>query len=209
MASDTPASANRPLVVGLTGGIGAGKSTAARLFQQLGVPVLDTDDVARDVVAPHSDGLAAVRERFGDAVVNASGALDRTRLGQHVFADDDARRDLEAITHPRIRARVLDWIVRQTAPYCVVVVPLLFETGFDALVDRVAAISLDAQTQFTRVVTRDHRDADQVRLILRAQLPDATRRARADDVLRNDGSRHALTTQIIALDRRYRAMVTT
>ena len=209
MASNKTAGANRPLVVGLTGGIGAGKSTAARLFQQLGAPVLDTDDVARDVVAPHSDGLAAVRERFGDAVVNASGALDRTRLGRRVFADTAARRDLEAITHPRIRAHALDWIVRQTAPYCVVVAPLLFETGFDAIVDRVAAISLDAQTQLTRVVARDQRDAEQVRLIMQAQLPDAIRRARADDVLRNDGSRDALTTQIIALDRRYRAMVTT
>ena len=203
----TPPAATRPLVVGLPGGIGAGKSTAARLFQQLGAPVLDADDVARAVVAPRSEGLQAVVKRFGAAVRLPSGDLDRARLGQYVFADEAARRDLEAIVHPRIRARILDWISQQNAPYCVVVVPLLFETGFDAIVDRVATVSLDAQTQLTRVAARDQRDVEQIQSIMQAQLPDATRRARADDVLRNDGSRQALAAQIIALDRRYQTMV--
>jgi len=194
-------------VVGLTGGIGAGKSTAAQLFQRLGAPVLDADDVARAVVAPHSEGLRTVMKRFGTTVRHASGVLDRVRLGQYVFTDEAARRDLEAILHPRIRTRILDWISQQSTPYCVVVVPLLFETGFDAIVDRVVTVSLDAQTQLTRVAARDQRGVQQIHSIMQAQLPDATRRARADDVLRNDGSRQALAAQIITLDHRYQTMV--
>ncbi|MFO1435586.1 MAG: dephospho-CoA kinase, partial [Gammaproteobacteria bacterium] len=119
------------LVVGLTGGIGSGKSTAAHMFADLGAPIIDTDAIAHDLVQPGSVALVEIAARFGESVLGADGALDRKRLRQLVFADPSKRIQLEGILHPLIRARVAEELKTITAPYCILVVPLLFESGWD------------------------------------------------------------------------------
>jgi dephospho-CoA kinase len=196
----------RFLRIGLTGGIASGKSTVAALFAGLGVPVIDTDEIAREVVLPGSAGLAEVVAAFGPAVLDPAGALDRRRLRSLVFADDGARRRLEAITHPRIEAATLAACDRAGGPYQLLVVPLLFESGFARHVDRILVVDCEAAIQRDRLLRRDGEEPAQVERILRAQLDPATRRARADDVIRNDGDREQLREQVQKLHERYVAL---
>lgn len=201
-----PQPAGHILRIGLTGGIASGKSTVATLFADLGVPVIDTDELAREVVRPGSSGLAEIVASFGAAMLDASGALDRRRLRALVFADAGKRRQLEAITHPRIEAAAMAACARAGGPYQLLVVPLLIESGFDRHVDRVLVVDCPPATQRRRLLERDSEDPGQAARILAAQLDPAARRARADDIIDNDGDLARLRTQVGALHERYLAL---
>jgi dephospho-CoA kinase len=194
------------LRIGLTGGIGAGKSTVAEVFAGLGVPVFDADRVARELVEPGQPALAEVVAAFGDSVLAPDGRLDRAALRARVFADDAARARLEAILHPRVMDRLEALARAADADYCVLVIPLLVETGQADQVDRVLVVDLPEELQVARVVARDGGGLEAARAILRAQASRAERLAVADDVIRNAGDRAELGRAIEALDRRYRGL---
>lgn len=191
------------LAVGLTGGIGSGKSTVADCFAALGVPLIDADVIAREVVAAGTAGLASVVEAFGREIVDDTGALDRRRLRERVFADDTARRQLEAILHPLIRAEMRRQVADCTHPYCIVVVPLLLESGQRDLVQRVLVVDVPEEVQVARTCTRDHVSEAQVRAIIAAQIPRDDRLARADDVITNDRDDAHLRREVARLHARY------
>ena len=190
-------------MVGLTGGIGSGKSAVCRLFAQLGVPVIDADVVAREVVEPGQPGLEAIVEAFGEEVLGSDGRLDRARLRELVFSDPERRKQLEALLHPRIRAEMDRRIAAVEAPYCIRCVPLLVETGQSADVDRVLVVDVPVETQLRRTLARDGGRRATVQAII-----EATRDQRlqvADDVLDNDGDLESLRRRVEMLHDRYLA----
>ncbi|MDI5932708.1 dephospho-CoA kinase [Halomonas kalidii] len=195
------------MIIGVTGGIASGKSTVARAFAALGIPWVDADDVAREVVEPGEPALAEIAARHGRRVLLADGRLDRRALREIVFADEAERRWLESVTHPRIRERLLAHLARlqaRGAPYVLLVSPLLFESGQHRLVDRRLVIDVPEALQIARTAARDDVDEAQARAIVAAQMPRAERLALADDVIDNGGDEQALAAQVAALDRRYR-----
>ncbi len=194
------------LVIGLTGGIGSGKSTAADLFAARGVPVIDADAVARELVEPGMPALTEIESRFGHSVITAEGRLDRAELGRQVFADSSARSDLEAILHPRIRERMQAQLRKLDAPYCLLVIPLLVETGQRDLVQRVLVVDAPEATQRQRIAQRDARSSAQLDHILAAQADRQTRLSAADDVIHNDGDLAGLEAQVEALHQKYLQM---
>jgi dephospho-CoA kinase len=195
------------LVVGLTGGIGSGKSAVADAFAALGADVTDTDRLAHAVTAPGEPGHAGVLAAFGPAYARPDGSLDRARLRERVFADADARARLEAILHPLIRAAAAREVAAWTSPYGLLVVPLLLERGgHKDRVQRVLVVDCPEAVQVRRVMARSGLSEAAVRAIMAAQLTRAERRARADDVLDNSGPLAAIAPQVAALDRRYRAL---
>jgi dephospho-CoA kinase len=195
------------LRIGLTGGIASGKTTVARLFAALGIPVIDSDELAREVVAPGTAGLEAIRSRFGPGVIQADGSLDRRALRNVVFSDPQARRDLEAITHPAIR-ELMDRRSREAdGPYQILAIPLLVEGGARRPgIDRVLVVDCPEELQVRRVMLRDRSSEDGARAVLSAQATRAARLAVADDVIVNDRDVAALRDQVEALDRRYRSL---
>lgn len=193
----------RPFVVGVTGGIGCGKSTICRGFEALGAPVVDTDEVSREVVAPGSAGLAAIEARFGHDILQADGTLDRRRLRSIVFANEADRQWLEALLHPLIRARTDEHVRAAAYPYCLVCIPLLVERGGGNRVDRVLVIDCPPAVQIERVMARDKLTAPEVEAIMRTQAPRAGRLAAADDVIENIGDVETLQPAIRALHQRY------
>lgn len=199
----------KPLAVGLTGGIGSGKSLVAKSFMALSVPVICTDTIARELVEPGQPALREIAERFGRAVLLPDGGLDRAAMRQRVFADADARAALERILHPRIRAEVSSRITAAgAAPYVVVDIPLLAETGssYRSLLDRILVVDCNAAERRQRVMLRDGVTAEQVDAMMAAQAPDDVRLALADDVILNEGSAEELADRVAALDRKYRML---
>jgi dephospho-CoA kinase len=186
--------------IGLTGGIATGKSYVRSKFEELGVPTIDADVLARDAVAPGSEGLTAVVARFGPGVLDAGRALDRRRLAHIVFADAGARRDLEAIVHPFVRAQADAWF-RQLDPaqhpIAIADIPLLYETGGDTLYEAVIVTACDPEEQVRRIVARDHISETEARQRLAAQMPIEEKVRRATYVIRTDGS-HADTDRQVA-----------
>jgi dephospho-CoA kinase len=177
--------------IGLTGGIAAGKSSVARVLRELGVAVIDADTLAREVVARDSDGLAAVVAMFGNEVLDSHGNLDRERMGQRVFADPEARKALQAITHPRIGQLSAQRIAEAragSAPYVVYEAPLLVEVGAHKGLDGLIVVSAPENTQMSRAEVRDGLGAEQARQRIAAQLPLARKLEVADYVIANDGS---------------------
>ena len=192
------------LVIGLTGGIAAGKSTATAFFQDRGVPVIDADEVARDVVAAGTAGLSAVIAAFGPQILQADGTLDRRRLREVVFADPAARHRLEAILHPLINTQIRARLQQVTGPYCVLAVPLLIESAnLRALVSRVLVIDVPEDVQLARLMQRDRMSAEQCRAMLAAQASRAQRLEGADDVVDNATDITALTRQLESVHARY------
>jgi dephospho-CoA kinase len=189
--------------VGLTGGIASGKSFVADCFSALGVPVIDTDVLAREVVAPGAPGLDAVVRAFGPGVLQADGSLDRIRLRAIIFADPEARRHLDALLHPLILRAAEERCRQLPGPYQLIVVPLLYESGFDARVDRVLAVDCPERLQRERLARRDADSPDQIERILAAQRPGAALRTRADDRIDNAGSLDATRAQVVELHRDY------
>lgn len=194
------------LIIGLTGGIGSGKSTVARYFAELGVPIVDADVVARELVAPGSPALREIRAEFGDEVLRADGGLDRARLRELVFADAVRRRALEAILHPRVYAEMARRIAALAAPYCIAVVPLLLETGRRDFVDRVLVVDAAEDVQRARAQRRDGATAESVQAVMQSQLERSARRRAADDVIENHADLAALRQHVEALHRRYLAL---
>ncbi|CAM3912673.1 dephospho-CoA kinase [Vreelandella rituensis] len=195
------------MIIGLTGGIASGKSTVVRAFESLGVPWVDADDVAREVVQPGEPALASIAERFGTAVLQEDGSLDRRKLREIIFNDPKQRLWLESVTHPQVRKRLLEHLERLQASqpaYVMLVSPLLFESGQDALVDRSVVVDVPEEIQLQRTLARDDVSESQVRAILAAQLSRQERLSRADDVIDNSGSETEMREQVAQLDQRYR-----
>lgn len=189
--------------IALTGGIASGKSTVAKLFTALGARLIDTDQIARDIVAPPSTVLERIAARFGPEVITTAGTLDRAHLRGIVFADPGARRDLEAITHPAILAEVARQSATLGGPYQLVAVPLLLETGTERDYDRVLLVDVSPETQRRRLMARDGMDAAAAERMLAAQVSREARRAAADDIIDNEGDLAALVPQVEALHRHY------
>ncbi|OLO03759.1 dephospho-CoA kinase [Salinicola socius] len=196
-------------VVGVTGGIGSGKSAVAEAFGALGIGWVDADHVAREVVMPGEPALVAIAQRYGPTILDANGTLDRRALRARIFDDENERQWLERETHPRIRQRLLTHLerLRDTgAPYCLLVSPLLIESGQHQLVDRILVVDAPRDIQIQRTLARDGVDQRQVESILAAQSPRERRLAAADDVIDNGGDRHNLQEQVARLDARYRQL---
>lgn len=192
------------LVVGLTGGIGSGKSTVAGLFAAQGAAVIDTDDIAHSLTRSGGIAIPALRAEFGDRYIGDDGALDRAAMRALVFSDPTARRRLEGLLHPLILAQAESALAQASAPYALLVVPLLPQApAFRRLVQRVLVVDCDEATQLARVVRRSRMTEAEVRAIVASQTPRSERLALADDVIRNDGDLDALSDQVDALHRRY------
>lgn len=191
------------LVVGLTGGIGSGKTAVSDAFARRGVPVIDTDVIARELVAPGQPALDEIAAQFGPQCLDADGGLDRRFLREKVFADPRLRQRLEAILHPRIRRAVHDRLAELETPYCLVVIPLLVEAGMGDLVHRILVVDVPEALQIRRVMGRDRVDEAQVRKILSAQAGREQRLKQADDVIVNDADLATLDARVADLHQKY------
>jgi len=198
MTADPP-----PFRVALTGGIASGKTTVANLFAELGVPLIDTDVIARQVVEPGQPALAEVVKAFGPDVLDAEGRLDRRRMRQRIFSDPAARQRLEAILHPAIRAEMERQSCAAGGPYHVVVIPLLAEGKRRDHVDRVLLVDVPEELQIQRLMMRDRVTHEQAEASLNAQATRAERLAMADDIVRNTGRVDDLREDITKLHAKY------
>lgn len=193
-----------PFVIGLTGGIGSGKSAAADEFARLGATLVDTDAIAHALTAPGGAAIDAVRSLFGDRAIDASGAMDRAWVRARVFADPEARRRLEAVLHPLIRRESTARVRAAPGPYVMLVVPLLIESqDYRARVDRVLVVDCPVELQVARVSARSGLSEEEVRRIIAAQVSREARLAAADDVIDNSGSLEALRSQVQQLHAQY------
>lgn len=194
------------LRIGLTGGIGCGKSVACGIFEELGVPVVDADQLSREVVAPGEPALAAIAGLFGSSILAADGSLDRGRLRETIFAEPSLRQQLEALLHPLIKQRLIARVEALHAPYAILAIPLLLEAGWRELVDRTLVIDCPEELQIRRTVKRDGVDRHQAEAIVSAQMRRSERLQHADDIILNDGDLDQLRRQIYDLHQRYLSM---
>lgn len=193
-------------VVALTGGIAAGKSAVSRRFEALGIHVYDADVAAREVVAPGSEGLAAIAAHFGPEVLDASGALDRASMRQRVFGNDAERRALEAITHPRVRTWLRERVLADDGPYCLLAIPLFAENhDHYRWVDRILVVDAPESLQLQRLMQRDGIDEALARRMIERQARREQRLSLAHDVIENSGDESALDRAVAELHARYLA----
>jgi len=197
------------LRVGLTGGIGSGKSTVCRLFAELGVPVVDADLIARQLVDVGSEALAAIVQQFGTDILNGDGSLNRSRLRTRVFADTQQRQQLDAIMHPRIYASIEIAVSQLRADYCMIAIPLLVETGKTSIVDRVLVVDCPESMQIQRVIARDQIDAQQAAAMIASQAGRQRRLDAADDVIDNSHPLSQLAEQVKSLHNSYLLLAST
>jgi len=196
-------------IIGVTGGVASGKSEVTRRFEALGVAVADADIAARTAVAPGSTGLASIVAEFGESVLAGDGSLNRTAMRQRVFNDDDARRRLELIVHPLVRAQLRRECEAATGPYAIAAIPLLAEGGGRAAypwLQRILVVDVAVEVQRARLMQRDGIDDALAERMITAQASRPQRLAIADDVLVNDGALELLGEQVAALHRRYQAL---
>lgn len=192
------------LTIGLTGGIGSGKSTVSAEFERLGIPVIDADQLSRQLVEPEQPALQQIVRQFGEGILTANGELDRRALRDIIFRDKAARHQLESILHPAIREAMHQQLAELEAPYALLVIPLLLETGrqhYD--IDRILVVDVPETLQLERVKRRDAVNDDEAAAILASQVDRQTRLAAADDIIHNDGDLTQLQQQIQQLHRRY------
>lgn len=195
------------LIVGLTGGIGCGKTSAAKVFETLGADVVDTDSISHALTGPKGAAIEAIRQAFGEKYITRDGALNRPSMRALVFSSKAARRMLEAILHPLIKTEVMRRTTDFRGPYGIIIVPLLFETeGYLDIVQRVLVIDCCEDIQLARTVARTGMEEQAVRAIMSAQLPRKERLLRADDVIVNDLDVDHLERQVEALHRKYLAL---
>ncbi len=190
-------------VVGLTGGIGSGKSAVSQRFERLGIKVVDADIASREVVKPGAPALTSIRQHFGADVIQADSTLDRARLRAVVFANPDERKWLERLLHPRINAYLERELASAQSPYAMLVSPLLMESGQARLANRILVVDVPEHVQLERTMARDANDAAQVKAIMAAQTDRMARLAKADDVITNDAGFDALDARVAALHQRY------
>ena len=191
------------LTIGLTGGVASGKSLVESQFRALNVPVLDADQVSRDVVAPPSAALDEVARQFGSEFITPEGGLDRRRMRELVFTDPGAKKRLEAILHPHIRQRLLQWRDAQTAPYCMISVAILLEAGMNTLVDRVLVIDVPVETQLARLTARDNITETLANNMIATQTQRQVRLDAAHDVIQNIGTPEQTRREVERLHRLY------
>lgn len=192
------------LSIGLTGGIGSGKSEVARMFNQLGVPVIDADVIAHRLVQPDTAALSEVIDAFGEAILTPAGKLDRTKLASIVFNSPEMKKQLENIIHPRVREQIRAYKDKyKNEPYILIVIPLLLESAQRDLVDRVLIVNATESVRIQRVQARDDRSEEQIRAIIQNQADDAERQAAADDSLDNNGSLDDLQLAVTKLHQQY------
>lgn len=198
---------SRYSVIGLTGGIGSGKSTVARMFGALGVHWVDADDVARQVVEPGTQALNAIADHFGEDILQDNGGLDRAALRQKVFEDPEQRRWLEGLLHPTIREELIRQLSPEnySLPYVMLVSPLLLETDQHQLVERVVVVDVPEETQIDRTMARDGNSREQVERILAAQMPRTARREKADEIINNAQPLELVEVTVRALHQRFMA----
>jgi dephospho-CoA kinase len=195
----------KPYIVGLTGGIGSGKSSAARIFAEFGATIVDVDAISHALTAANGPAMATIRVAFGASAIDADGALDRAAMRHMVFADPAARKKLEAILHPMIRSEAdRRCLAASTSSYVVLVVPLLIESGdYRQRCDRIVVVDCSEANQIARATTRSSITAENVKSIMAAQSSRAERLAAADDIIQNDGDLSALRSRVDALNRKY------
>lgn len=194
------------LKVGLTGGIASGKSTVTGYFHELGVPIIDADEIAREIVKPGSEGLSRLVTAFGPGILRSDGYLDRRQLRQKIFSNAEERERVNRLLHPLVRQQIQKALNKiSEAPYVLIAAPLLFESGLDKDMDRLVVVDCDETTQIHRLLHRDNIDLEEARLAMKAQMDRQKRRERADDVIDNNGSLKSLKTQVEKLHRRFLA----
>ncbi len=191
------------LRIGLTGGIGSGKSTVCRQFAKYGIPVIDTDIIAHDIVKPGEEALTLLTETFGHDILHADGSLNRQALRTLVFQDEAKRRQLEGLLHPLIRRRMQALLKCQTSPYVILAIPLLFEKGWQSEVDRILVVDTTEALQRSRTMARDGMDAQTIQRIMQSQTSRQRRMAEADDIIHNDADYDKLERQVEALHQHY------
>ena len=191
--------------VGLTGGIGSGKTLVSNMFAELGIPIIDADEISRELTATaDAPGCRAIRERFGPDFFLADGQLDRRKLRETVFTRPQRLRELEAILHPLVRSRIeseLERLEKEGHPYCIVSIPLLIEAGMGDLVDRIIVVDAPESLQIERVMQRDASSADEAKNILARQASRKARLSHADHIIDNSTTPEATHEQVVALDR--------
>ena len=194
-------------VVGLTGGIGCGKSSTSQFFSDLGIDVIDTDVIARQLTQPNGSVISLIQNTFGSSVIAADGALDRNKMRDLVFANSESRHKLEQILHPLILKAVIRRIKQSQAPYVIVVIPLLFETNdYNHLIQHILVIDCDEQQQLLRTMERSNLSEQKVRSIMATQVTRETRIQKADDVILNNQDIEYLKAQILLLHHKYLAL---
>jgi dephospho-CoA kinase len=196
------------LKIGLTGGIGSGKSTVCRLFMDLGVAIVDADVIARQLVEPGQPALSRLVDHFGQQILGTDGSLDRAKLRDLVFSDADKKQRLEDILHPLIYAQIAEEIGRLRGDYCIAAVPLLLETGKTHVVDRVLVVDCSVETQLERVLNRDKLSREQISAIIASQIPRQQRLTLADDVIDNSTAPAQLAEQVKRLHNSYNLLAT-
>ncbi len=195
------------LIVGLTGGIGSGKSTVARLFAKKNVPVIDADDITHALMQPGGDAYTQLKEWLGDEYFDQEGALMRHKLRELAFSRPEVLEKLEQLLHPLVEKKIsadLQTLAREKHDYAIVVIPLLIESGMQSLVDRILVIDCPESMQLQRVMTRDNSSSETTKKILKKQIDREARLKHADDVIDNSGTLEELKTQVDKLDRFYR-----
>lgn len=198
----------KTMVIALTGGVASGKTAVSNRFAELGAPVVDTDVIAREVVARGSGGLAAIKAEFGAEMITGEGTLDRAALRRKIFDEPGARTRLEDILHPRIAEESRRQLAGLEAPYAVLVVPLLVESGLFSDADRVLVVDVPESVQIERLMQRDGSTREQAEAMLAAQASREQRLAKADDVVENNGTLAELNARVDQLDRKYRKLAT-
>jgi len=191
------------LKVGLTGGIGCGKSTVAKIFADLNVPVLDADHVAHRLVEKGQPALDQIQQAFGTAILNPDGSLNRKNLRELVFSDIEQKQKLESILHPLIYQTLQTELEQLNTPYCIISIPLLFETAMMHFVDRILVIDCPIETQIERVKMRDHLTVERIQSIIDNQVSRVFRKAKADDLIDNSTTDYRLAEQVKKLHNLY------
>lgn len=192
-----------PFVVGLTGGIGCGKTTISNEFKRLGITIVDADEIAREIVAPGSECLGAIENKFGNDILQSDGHLNRAKLRRIVFADPNFTEWINALLHPKIRAKMLADIAASPSPYTILSIPLLFENKLQHLCNRVIVVDIPLEQQIQRVQARDQSDRQTIESIIAAQINRDERLALADDIIDNSGPQKNSVNKVLKLHEIY------
>ena len=195
------------MIIGLTGGIGSGKSAAAALFKDIGVDLIDADDLARDSLSINSEGYKLFIEEFGDKYLDENKNINRELIRKLIFNDSDAKSKLENIIHPIVRSGIESFIKNTKSNYCIIVVPLIFETNSSKIYDRVLVIDCDVDVQISRTSKRDNQTKSDIENIINKQATREQRLSIADDVIVNNGSLDLLRNEVLKIHKKYLEIV--